>query len=544
MDSQVSVVNVIMQLIGGLGIFLYGMDNMSSGMRKIAGPRLKKILATLTSNRVVAIAIGIVITAFVQSSSVSTVMTIGFINASLLTLEQGLGVIFGANIGTTITGWLFALKLGKYGLPIVGIGAILMIFSKKEKHKTLAITLMGFGFIFLGLDIMSVSLSPLSKTEGFINFFKYFVADSYLGAIKAAAVGAIFTGIVQSSTATLGITITLATQNLIDYPTAVALVVGENVGTTVTALIASVNASANSKRAAYAHTLINLAGVVWVTALFNPYTRFLTRITNPENNIGSAIAAAHTIFNVANVILFTPFIGLIAKFLRTIAKDQKESFRVTKLNPLMLKIPTLVIERTKAEIITMSDNVNEIFDTLGSVYRDETKIESVFDRLLEIEDTLDIYEKEISDINFELLQKEILPSLVEETRRNLIVSDEYETISDYLVRISNEINKLREDDLNLPTHNKEVLLKLNIMVEEFFNKVHKAYCDNSKNLFVVSIKNYEEIKRICRESKIEHFSIEHKDIPSKLSSGYSDLLNYYRRACDHIYNIIEHYANI
>jgi len=543
-DSQISIASVIMQLVGGLGMFLYGMDNMSTGMRKIAGPRLKRVLATLTSNRISAIIIGIIITALVQSSSVSTVMTIGFINASLLSLEQGLGVIFGANIGTTITGWLLALKLGKYGLPIIGIGAILMIFSKKEKQKIYATALMGFGFIFFGLEIMSQALSPLSKSESFINFFKYFVADSYFGVLKAAAVGAIFTGIVQSSAATLGITITLATQNLIDYPTAVALVVGENVGTTVTALIASVNASANSKRAAYAHTLINLTGVFWVTALFYPYMGFLKTITNPDTNIGGAIATAHTVFNIINVILFTPFIGPLAKFLRTIVKDKKESFRITKLNPLMLKIPTMVTEQTKTEIVSMAGNVNEIFVTLNNIYKDETRIENVFERLLEIEDSLDIYEKEIADINFELLQKELLPSLVEETRGNLVVSDEYETISDYLVRIANGINKLREDNLELTSNKKNVLLTLNNMVEEFFTKVHRAYSENNQSLFVAAIKNYEEIKIVYREAKIEHFSIEHKDIPSKLSSGYSDLLNYYRRTSDHIYNIIEHFAHI
>ncbi|WP_429191581.1 Na/Pi cotransporter family protein [Fusobacterium sp. PH5-44] len=533
-----------MQLVGGLGLFLYGMDIMSTGMRKIAGPRLKKILATLTSNRIMGIIIGIIITAFVQSSSVSTVMTIGFINASLLTLEQGLGVIFGANIGTTITGWLMALKLGKYGLPIVGIGAILLIFSKKEKHKLYATTMMGFGFIFFGLDLMSTGLSPLSKDPSFINFFHYFKADSYFGVLKAALVGALFTGVVQSSAATLGITITLATQGLIDYPTAVALVVGENVGTTVTALIASVTATANAKRAAYAHSFINVAGVVWVTALFWPYVKFLEYFVHPQTNMAGAIATSHTIFNIVNVILFTPFIKTLANFLRKIVKDKEEEFRITKLSHLMLKIPTLVTEQTKAEINTMHDKINIIFTSLSGIYKNTVKIENEFENLLNIENDLDIYEKEIADINFELMQKELMPSLVEETRGNLVVSDEYETISDYLVRVANSLDKFRLDNLELTENKKIVLDTLNGLVEEFFNKVHKAYNLKDGSLFTSAVKNYEEIKFVYREAKMEHFSIEHKDIPSKLSSGYSELLNYYRRTSDHIYNIIEHYAQI
>lgn len=541
---NVNVPGVIMEVVGGLGLFLYGMDIMSAGMRKIAGPRLKKILATLTSNRIMGIFIGIVITTFVQSSSVSTVMTIGFINASLLTLEQGLGVIFGANIGTTITGWLMALKLGKYGLPIVGTGAIFLIFSKKEKHKLFATTMMGFGFIFFGLNIMSNGLNPLSNEPSFINFFHYFKADSYFGVLKAAFVGALFTGIVQSSAATLGITITLATQNLIDYPTAVALVVGENVGTTVTALIASVNASANSKRAAYAHTLINVAGVIWVTALFWPYIKLLEYLVDPKINMPGAIASAHTVFNIVNVIIFTPFITPLANFLRRIVKDKEEAFRITKLSQLMLKIPTLVTEQTKAEINVMHDKINTIFYSLNEIYKDTAKIEDEFENLLNIENDLDIYEKEIADINFELMQKELMPSLVEETRGNLVVSDEYETISDYLVRVANGLDKLRLDNLELTENKKNVLDTLNNMVEEFFNKVHKAYDKRDRGLFTSSVKNYEEIKFVYREAKMEHFSIEHKDIPSKLSSGYSELLNYYRRTSDHIYNIIEHYAQI
>ncbi|MCI7343536.1 MAG: Na/Pi symporter, partial [Fusobacterium necrophorum] len=230
---------VLCTVVGGLGIFLLGMDNMSSGMQKIAGPRLKKILATLTTNRVLGIFTGILITALVQSSSVSTVMTIGFVNASLLTLKQALGIILGANIGTTITGWLLAMNIGKYGLPIVGVAAILLMFKKEDKIKIRLRTLMGFGFIFLGLQLMSDGLRPLRDLPEFVNMFQAFQANSYLGVLKVALVGAAITGIVQSSAATLGITITLASQGLIDYPTAVALVLGENVGTTVTALLAS-----------------------------------------------------------------------------------------------------------------------------------------------------------------------------------------------------------------------------------------------------------------------------------------------------------------
>jgi len=251
-------IKIILQLIGGLGLFLYGMEHMSTSMQKIAGPKLKKILASLTNNRILGILVGIVITALVQSSSVSTVMTVGFVNASLLTLKQALGVILGANIGTTITGWLLVLDIGKYGLPIVGVAAILYMFMKKEKARTNLSAIIGVGLIFFGLQLM------------------------------VTAVGAIITALIQSSAATIGITIALATQGLIDYQAAVALVLGENVGTTVTAFLASLGAKPNAKRAAFAHTLINLIGVFWVTSIFRFYLKFLNNFVDPVHHMGAA----------------------------------------------------------------------------------------------------------------------------------------------------------------------------------------------------------------------------------------------------------------
>ncbi len=346
--------DIIFNVLGGLGIFLYGMDNMSSGMQKLAGQRLKKILALLTTNRVMAILMGMGVTMLVQSSSVSTVMTIGFVNVSLLTLKQALGVIFGANIGTTITGWILVLNIGKYGLPIVGAGAILYMFLKGDRAKTKALTFMGLGMIFLGLQLMSNGLKPVRSMPEFVSMFHMFSADTYFGVVKVAAIGALITAIVQSSSATLGITITLAVQGLIDYPTAVALVLGENVGTTITAILATLNANVNAKRAAYAHTIINTLGVIWVTAVFQYYLKFLSNFGSPETNMTMAIATAHTMFNVVNVLIFTPFIGVMADLLTKIVKDDgKKDDRVTKIDFLMLKTPSVVVGQTKTEILTM-----------------------------------------------------------------------------------------------------------------------------------------------------------------------------------------------
>lgn len=540
--------DVLFKVVGGLGLFLYGMENMSSGMQKIAGDKLKKILAALTTNRIMAILMGIFVTGLAQSSSVSTVMTIGFINASLLTLQQGLGVILGANIGTTITGWLLALNIGKYGLPIVGFAAIAFMFVKGEKSRTRALTVMGFGFIFLGLELMSKGLSPLRTLPEFINLFHSFKADSFFGVVKVAMVGALLTGVVQSSAATLGITITLATQGLIDYPTAVALVLGENVGTTVTALLASLGASSNAKRAAYAHTLINIVGVMWATVIFRPYLSILAHFSDSTANMATAIATAHTMFNVINVILFIPFIGYLAKFLCTIVKDDDNGVvRVTKLSSLMVTLPNVVIDQTRTEVLTMAANIKEIFFKLEEVYYNPSKLEAYNEEIDAIEEKLDLYEKEVSDANFTILNKGLEASYVEETRGNLITCDEYETISDYLKRVSNSLMRLKKDDLELTQERKETLQKLNHMVFDFFDDINKAYKTKDRDLFMLSISKYTAIKNLYKEARHGHFDKETQNdetIPAKLSTGYMDILNYYRRATDHVYNIIEHYAKI
>lgn len=536
--------DIAFNVLGGLGIFLFGMDSMSSGMQKLAGQRLKKILALLTTNRVVAILMGMFVTMLVQSSSVSTVMTIGFVNASLLTLKQALGVIFGANIGTTITGWILVLNIGKYGLPMVGAGAILYMFLKGEKAKTRALTFMGLGMIFLGLQLMSNGLKPVRSMPEFVRLFSLFSADTYFGVLKVAFIGALITAIVQSSSATLGITITLAVQGLIDYPTAVALVLGENVGTTITAFLATLNANANAKRAAYAHTIINTIGVIWVTAIFPYYLDFLSNFGSPEANITMAIATAHTMFNVSNVIIFTPFIGVLADFLTKLVKDdEKTSERITHIDELMLKTPSVVVGQTKTEVLTMGKQISEMFSTLKDIYQSNRSIsEDEVKRMRKIEDDLDIYQKEITTANFIILNnKNITDNLKLDTKNNLEVCDEYETISDYLMRIVSSLKRLQDNNIPLTEEEKNTLSIMNRDTEELFRNINTAYATKNKEMMLRSIEKANAITENYRVAKDKHLVNAgcHETPIALLTTSYMDTLNYYRRVRDHIYNIIE-----
>ena len=518
---------IVLQLVGGLGLFLYGMEHMSSSMQKIAGPKLKKILASLTNNRVIGILVGIIVTALVQSSSVSTVMTVGFVNASLLTLKQALGVILGANIGTTITGWLLVLDIGKYGLPIIGVASIIYMFTKKESRKTNLTAIIGVGLIFFGLQLMSQALSPLKEMPEIIGLFKMFKVDSYLGLLKVTAVGAIITGLIQSSAATIGITIALATQGLIDYQAAVALVLGENVGTTVTALLASIGAKANAKRAAYAHTLINLIGVIWVTSIFSFYLQFLNIFVDPINHIGAAIAAAHTIFNVSNVIILTSFVGLLDKFLLYIVKDNnEEEVRVTKF-----------------EVQAMVDMINDVFLKLEEALKEKDAISKYNEEIVLAEDKLDLYEKEIYDSNFSLLSKSLSKNLIEDTRMNLLTCDEYETIGDYQNRIANRLHMLYENSIEIDAERAKMLFKLHSLAVELFSDISRAARTGEKELYSSGLKKYQALKTYYKEVKREHFA-RSEDIAGRLNTGYLDIINYYKRISDHTYNIIEYVLKI
>ncbi|MGL6121043.1 MAG: Na/Pi cotransporter family protein, partial [Fusobacteriaceae bacterium] len=504
------------------------MNHMSNGMQKIAGEKLKKVLSLLTGNRFAAIFVGIFITGLVQSSSVSTVMTIGFANASLLTLQQALGVILGANIGTTITGWILVLKIGKYGLPMAGAAAMIFMFANSEKTKLKSLTVMGLGLIFFGLELMSDGLKPLRSLPEFIQLFHAFDAApngviSYIGVLKAALVGALLTGIVQSSSATLGITITLAVGGLLNYETAVALVLGENVGTTITALLASLKATANAKRAAYAHTLVNLLGVAWVVPMFGLYIVFLNKIVDPVGNPTKAIATAHTLFNIFNVFLFIPFVGVMSRLLTKFVKEDSApaSNKITRLDAMMTEVPGVILSQTKNEILCMGDELYTSFKKLNEIYGDRDLIDSNLDFIIESEDRLDLYEKEINDISFYIMHKGLDEDQVEETRENLIISDEYETISDYLVRISKTVKKLIVNDIHLDEMRKNTIVNLHKDVEEIFLEINTAYKNNNKDLFVSALKKCNNIKGVYKNARQAHLeNLTDSESQTMLSTGY------------------------
>jgi len=416
MTSQL-LFDMLFHLIGGLGIFLFGMKSMSDGLQAVAGNTLRRLIAMVTDNRMMAVAAGIGVTCLVQSSSITTVMAVGFVNSGFMMLNQAMGVILGANIGTTITGWILVLKIGQYGLPILGLGTFFYLFSKNEKVKYMALAVLGIGMIFFGLELMKDGFKPLRGLEDFKNGFLIFNSDTYLGVLKTAAVGCLLTVIVQSSSATLGITIGLAQTGLIGFETAAALVLGENIGTTLTAYLASLGASANAKRAAYFHVLFNTIGVFIITALFNyylPVVRWLMANFSGISNISemvvkegietypyitAGIATVHTAFNVGNTLIFFPFLPAIAKFLNRIVpeKDLRKKRLLTHLDFQMYESSFAAVEQSRFEIKKLSLQIRSMFESLETFLRGGEDKRKAADRIFELEGVIDEVQKEMTE---------------------------------------------------------------------------------------------------------------------------------------------------
>ncbi len=360
-----------MTLLGGLAVFLYGMEQIAEALKKVAGDSMKQILARLTNSRIMGLITGAFVTAIIQSSSVTTVMLVGFVTAGLMSLSQAIGVILGADIGTTITAQIVAFKVTKYALLLVAVGFGLIFMGKRDNIKQYGHLIMGLGLIFFGMGIMSEGMTPLRSYEPFIALMQN-VSNPVIGILVAA----LFTALVQSSSATMGVVIAMALQGLISLEAGIALALGANIGTCATAGLAAIGKPREAVRVAVAHVSFKVVGVILIFP-FIPYLADLVRDISPVAAAGVAgmdklaaetprqIANAHTIFNVALAAVLLPFAGLIARLCEWIVPDKKLDedpalIRPTYLDDTLLAIPSLALDRTRLEIGHMGDYVNQM----------------------------------------------------------------------------------------------------------------------------------------------------------------------------------------
>ncbi len=457
-------IQVATTVLGGLALFIYGMGLMSEGLTQVAGARMKAILGYVTKNRVAAIAAGAGITALIQSSSATTVMTVGFVNAGLLSLTQAIGVVFGANIGTTVTGQLVSLKVTDLALPAVVLGVAGLMIARRSMMRGAWRTVLGFGLLFFGMNMMSHELKALAKLPEFISFFSHFdcapSAGGYLpfGAVLGAiVVGTLCTVAVQSSSATIGITIALANAGIINLWTAVPIVLGDNIGTTVTALIASIGTNVNARRAALAHALFNIIGTLLLVMTFvlvfveggvkAPAFFHLVNVCAEGNaflgeNPGRHVAMAHTLFNVTNVVVLAFFIPLLARLCSRIIRDNSNQ-KVKALEPLLLSNPALALlaaRRTLGEMARRASTVASVAlnTCLGRAHVAE---ESLYDAEREIDGlqaNLRDYLVAISQRTLSERQAQTLPEM-------LHCVNDAERISDIALKIFRKASRVQRE---------------------------------------------------------------------------------------------------
>jgi len=345
-------------LIGGLGLFIYGMNLMGDGLQNVAGERVKVFFEKVTSNPVKGVLTGIVVTGVIQSSSATTVMVVGFVNAGLMTLTQAAGVIMGANIGTTVTGQLVAFNVTAGAPLFVGVGTAIVLFAKKKKTKEIGNIILGFGILFMGMDIMKNSMAPLGQSEAFKSLTLSLSHNVFLGIV----VGMGMTAIVQSSSATIGILIALASNGVLPLSAAMPILFGDNIGTCVTALLASIGASKNARKAALFHLTFNVIGTVIFAFILVPLTPFVRVVTNlTPGDVGRQIANAHTIFNLLNTFIQIWFIKYIVAFVNKMipGSDPYEKMAPKYIDERLLENPTIAINQTIKEVVRMANKAKE-----------------------------------------------------------------------------------------------------------------------------------------------------------------------------------------
>jgi len=546
---------IIYTVLGGLGIFFYGMKNMSEGLQSVAGDVVKSAINTITKNRVTAILVGTAVTIIVQSSSVTTVMVVGFVNAGLMNLTQAIGVILGANIGTTITGWIISIKIGKYGLLLIGMGIFPLLFGKTNKSRQIGRILFSVGMIFFGLDIMSNAFKPLRTMPEFLEMISYFSAQNYMSYFACIIVGCVLTVVVQSSSAMLGITMAMATSGVIEFHTAAALVLGENIGTTITALLASVGANITAKRAARAHAIFNALGVLIVFSFFPYYIEFIDWVVPGDANLRSAvgefeniavhIATGHTVFNVTATVIFIPLLGILANIVTKITPDHgiKEQHHLVMLSDPSTLVPATALAQADLEMAKMKDIMSRLYLLADELFITGSKKSNadIVMKAKDYESITDNIQKEVTVFTVKVMESPLSERESIHARGILKEVDELESIADYIEKLicyseRTPISKLLKGEAKTDFTN------LYKDVKDFYDttidEVNKSNIDLS-----VTLRKSEQLRLSAENMRAKHLErISSGDFDALTALTYSDMIVALRKIRSHTQNVAQAYS--
>ncbi|MCF7934068.1 MAG: Na/Pi cotransporter family protein [Spirochaetia bacterium] len=482
-----NVLGQLLQIIGSLGLFLYGMKVMSEGVQKTAGDRMKSILKLMTGNRFAAIFTGFAITTIIQSSSATTVMIISFVNANLMNLSQAIGVILGANIGTTVTGWIvailgFKVSISALAIPAIAIGAP-FLFIRRLKHKDFGEVLVGFGLLFLGLEFLKDSVPDIQQHPDILQYIQLVSNSGFLSMILFVIIGILITAIVQSSSAAMAITLTMAYSGWIGYPAAAAMVLGQNIGTTITAYLASIGTSVTARRASRAHVMFNIIGTIWVMILFNPFLHLVDIIVPgtvfgdaDAHNLPQHLAMFHTVFNVINTLLFIPFIGKFTHLIERIVPARPGELETTYeykfkyISSSLQDTPEIYLLTVKDEVVKMTTVVSDMFGIFRTIFNDPDKeISDEVKTIKRMEEYTDQMQEELSQFLAEISQENLNPNRAKEVNCLVRILNELESIGDSCYNLILLSERRQNKGYRFTEESHEHLKEYGEMVQQFID---------------------------------------------------------------------------
>jgi len=535
---ELDVQSMIFQFIGGLGIFLFGIKYMGDGLQKSAGDKLRDILDKFTTNPFMGVLAGIFVTCLIQSSSGTTVIVVGLVSAGFMTLRQAIGVIMGANIGTTITAFIIGIKISDYALPIIALGAILLFFFKNKRIHNFGQIVFGFGALFLGLELMGDGMKPLRSLETFHDLTVNMSSSPILGVV----IGTVFTVIVQSSSATIGILQGLFGEGLLDLKAAIPVLFGDNIGTTITAVLASIGASVAAKRAALTHVIFNIIGTIIFLIVLAPFTKFIGYLQTTLNlNPEMTIAFAHGSFNVTNTIIQFPFIAVLAFIVTKLipGEDSLMEYKPKHLDPVFIEqSPAIALGQAREEVVRMGEFAVKGLEE-SNTYLNE-KSQKYSDTAMQIEDAINNLDKKITDYLIKVssrslsAQESALHSVLVNTIRDIErIGDHFENVVELVdYQISNKV-KLTEDameDLN-------EMFKLTIYT---VNEAVQSLQKNDRTLAIDVVKQEEKIDTMERSLRKKHIlRLNEGKCSGQAGIVFVDIISNLERIGDHAVNIAE-----
>lgn len=554
----------LLNLLGGLGVFLLGIKMMSEGLQKAAGSKLRSIISKATTNRFAATFSGMAATSIIQSSSATIVMVVGFTSAGLLTLSQALGVIFGANIGTTTTAWFvsllgFKVNITMFALPMIGIGFFSQFIQKWPILRRIGEAMLGFGLLFLGLDLIKTAIPNVQNSSEVLEWITKFTPETLLKLLGVIGVGTVLTVLFQSSSAVMALTLTCAAKGLIDYPTAAALVLGENIGTTVTANIAAFGANRMAKRAALGHLLFNLIGVLWAIIFFKQLIELVdfivpgsTQGTSPQvllTSIPYHLAAFHTVFNVINTFVMLLFIRQFEKvilLLMPLKKKEEEHTDLIYLKAGITSTPELSLEAAAKEADRMAEIVENILSKIMHALKSTST--KLFERTLKevsnSEKASDILEYKINDFLQQLTHEQLSRAMISEVLKIFDLTNYLEKMADHGNNIAKLLQKAQEEKCFSAEDIKKLELicaKTKIIVQK--SRVTILRRDLNKIIVIQQALNREKDLNYLRHSLRDQKSLrDYKSKEVKSLFGitlYADILTSFEKIGDYALNIIE-----